>query len=154
MMRAIAPAAISGGTLSAAGEALQRLPPIEARPLHLDRADQLHAVEHARPGLGERLVAHDLHARHRGADAEAAVLGRDLAQLGDFLDVDQERGLDQVGFHLHDDVGAAGQDFRRPGRARKQRNGRLQRFRRFVSHIHACHSPYEHWPQTAAGPFL
>ena len=32
MMRAMAPAAISGGTLSAAGEPLQRLPPIEARP--------------------------------------------------------------------------------------------------------------------------
>src|SRR5262249_45344058 len=33
MMRAIAPAAITGGTLSAAGDPLQRLPPIEARPL-------------------------------------------------------------------------------------------------------------------------
>ncbi len=33
MMRAIAPAAIMAGTLSAAGEPLHRLPPIEARPL-------------------------------------------------------------------------------------------------------------------------
>ena len=33
---AIAPAAISAGTLSAAGEALHRLPPMEARPLNLD----------------------------------------------------------------------------------------------------------------------
>ena len=34
--------------------------------------------------------------------------------LRDFLDIDQERGLDQVGFHLHDHVGAAGQDTGRP----------------------------------------
>ncbi len=143
MMRAIAPAAISGGTLSAAGEPLQRLPPIEARPRTW--IEPISLTPSSTPGhaLASAVVPHDLHARHRGADAEAAVLGRDLSQLGDLLDVDQERGLDQVGFHLNDDVGAAGKDFRRPGGARQQRDGCLERFRRFISHIHACHSPYE-----------
>ena len=80
-------------------------------------------------------MVHDLHAGDGGADAKAAVLGHDLPDLGDLLDVDQERRLDQVGFHLHDHVGAAGQDAGRPGRARQQRDRGLQRFRSFVSEI-------------------
>jgi hypothetical protein len=93
--------------------------------LDLDRADQLDAVDHARPGLGERRMVHDLHAGHRGAQAKPAIFGNDLAQFGDLLDVDQKLRLDQIGFHLHDHVRAAGEHARRSGRAGQQRDRRL-----------------------------
>ena len=60
---------------------------------------------------------HDLHAGDGGADAKPAVFGRDLPHLWDFLDVDQELRLDQVGFHLNDDIGATGQHAGGPGRS-------------------------------------
>src|SRR5258706_10535356 len=88
-------------------------------------------------------MADDLHAGNGRADAESAVFRHDLADLRDLFDVDQERGLDQVGFHLHDDVGAASQDARRSARPCQQRYSRLQRFRRFISEIR--HYP----PQTS-----
>jgi hypothetical protein len=80
-------------------------------------------------------MAHDLHAGDRRADAEAAILSADLPHLRYFLDVDQEGGLDQVGFHLHDHIGAAGQYTRRPGRAGQQCHCSLQRCRRLIPEI-------------------
>jgi hypothetical protein len=77
-------------------------------------------------------MLNDFHAGDRGADPERALLHGDLAQLGDFLDVNQQLGLDQVGFHLHDDVGAAGEDPARTGRPHEQRDGVVKRQRRLV----------------------
>ncbi len=129
--------------------------------LDLDRADQLDAVHHARPGRREGSMTHDLHARHGGTEAKAAVLGRDRAQLGDLLDVHQELRLDQIGLHLDDDVGAAGEQARRPARARQERHRGLQALRRFVSEFdHHAPRPLPHCrgggscPETAARPSL
>ena len=104
--------------------------------LDLDRADQLDPVDHARPGLGECRMPDELHAGHRGADAETAAFGDDLTHLGDLLDVDQKLRLDQVGFHLDDDVGAAGEHAGGAARPLQERHRRLQALRRFVSEFH------------------
>ncbi len=85
--------------------------------LDLDRADQLDRLDHARPGRRDLGMLAELHAGDRRADAKAAVLGGDLPHLRDLLDVDQELGLDQVGAHLHDQVGAARQHARLAARA-------------------------------------
>ena len=55
-MTATARAAIIAGTLSAAGEALHRLPASEARPWICCRADQVDALDDAGPGAFERFV--------------------------------------------------------------------------------------------------
>ena len=101
--------------------------------LDLDRADQLDAVDDAWPRLGERLVVADRHAGSRRADTKAAVLGRDADQLGDLLEVDDQLRLDRVGLHLHDDVGAAGEQPRRALRSGQQRHCRIHSLRRLVS---------------------
>jgi hypothetical protein len=76
----------------------------------------------------------DFHGGDRGTDAKSAVLAGDLAGLPDFLDVDQERRLDQVGLHLHDHIGAARQDAGHARRTGKQGHGGLQRIRSLVPH--------------------
>ena len=77
-------------------------------------------------------MLHDLHAGGGGADPKTAVLGLDLPHFGNLLDIDEELRLDQVGFHLNDDVRPTGQYAGGAARARQQRDSRLQRFRRFV----------------------
>ncbi len=76
----------------------------------------------------------ELRAGDRRADAEAAGLLLDLAQLGDAFDVDQQSWRDQVGLHLHEQVRPAGQD---PGVAlfrHQQRNRLIERTRRLITH--------------------
>ena len=58
--------------------------------LHLRRADEVRGLDHARPRLLEPRVLLQLGARHRGADAPAALLLGDRAGLGDLLDVDDQ----------------------------------------------------------------
>jgi hypothetical protein len=88
-------------------------------------------------------MADDLHARNRSAHPKTAILPDDAPHVLDLLDVHQERWLDQIGFHLHDDIGTAGQNAGRADRAGKQRNGGLQRFRSLVSH--ALHHTPRHF---------
>jgi len=80
-------------------------------------------------------VAQKLHAGNRSADPKAAGRSRDRAQLRNLLDVDQELRLDDIGFHLHDHVGAAREQAGRPARTREQRERSIERLRRFVSEI-------------------
>ncbi len=133
--RAIAPAATRAGTLSAAGEPLHRLPPIEARPRTW--IEPISLTPSTTPGQALFSAAW-LMISMPGTAApmrKPPFFGRDLPYFRDLLDVDQERGLDQVGFHLHDDIGAAGQYARRPGRAGQQSHCSLQRCRRLIPEI-------------------
>ena len=62
------------------------------------------------------------HAGDGGADPKRAILDRDLPQFRNPFDIDHQVGLDQVGFHLDDDVGSARQDAAGARRARQQRD--------------------------------
>ena len=73
----VARAAISAGTLSAAGEALHRLPASEARPWIWVEPIRLAASTTPGQACGQRLAFADLGAGGRGADHEAAVLARE-----------------------------------------------------------------------------
>ena len=77
-----------------------------------------------------------LRSGHGGADPEAAGLLLDLAQLGNALDVDQQRRLDHVGSHLHQQVGAAGQHTCLALFRRQQRDRLVERLGRLVTHVH------------------
>ncbi len=102
--------------------------------LHLLGTDQVDGLEHAGPDLAERLVVVQRHAGDRGADAEAAI-GRllDSRHLGDFLDVDDHAGLEHACTHLHQKIGAAGQDTRRAAGFRKCADRFIKRAGRQVS---------------------
>ena len=63
---------------------------------------------------------------------KAAVFRRDLLEFGDFLDIKQKWRLDQVSFHLHDDVGAARQYAAARRAACEQRDGSFKRRRSFI----------------------
>jgi hypothetical protein len=76
----------------------------------------------------------ELGARHRGADAPAALLLGDGPSLGDFLDVDDQLGFDDVGAHLDQQVRPSGQHPRLARRARKQGDRPFQCVRCLVSH--------------------
>jgi len=125
-------AAIIAGTLSAAGEPLQRLPPIEARPLTW--MEPISFTPSMMPGQAlQKAACRTMSIPDVAAPtAKAAVFLGDLPEFCDFLDVDQKWWLDQVSFHLHDDVGAARQYAAAGGRAREQRDGGLDRRRSFV----------------------
>ena len=116
-MEAFAPAAISAGTLSAAGEPLHRLPPMVARPWTW--VEPIRLAASTTPGQ----TALSLACSFSSAPVTAAPMRKPPASsliwrsLGDALDVDQQRRLDHVGPHLHQQVGAAGQHARLPGSA-------------------------------------
>ena len=76
----------------------------------------------------------ELGAGHRGADAPAAPVLGDRASLGDALDVDDQRRLDDIGAHLHEEVGASGQDARLARALGEQRRRPLHGLRCLVSH--------------------
>ena len=80
-----APAATIAGTLSPAGEPLQRLPPAEARPCTC--LEPIRLIASSTPGqtLPKRLVIMQRHAGDGGADAEAAI--------GGLLDFASSRGF-------------------------------------------------------------
>jgi hypothetical protein len=111
---AFAPAAISAGTLSAAGEPLHRLPPMVARPCICVEPIRLAAstMPATRLELGCSFSSAPVTA---APIAEAAGLLLDLTQLGDALDVDQQTWLDHVGPHLHQ----AGRSRRQHARSRR-----------------------------------
>ena len=76
-MSTSARAANKAGTLSAAGEALHKLPPIRGASLDLGRADQLDRLDDAGPGGLDRFgMFAQFRAAHRRADAKTAILGR------------------------------------------------------------------------------
>ncbi len=82
-------------------------------PLHLGGADQVDRFQHAGPDFSKARVLGQHRARDRGADAKAAIGGLlDRGHLGDFLDVDDQARLHGAGAHLHQQIGAAGQDAR------------------------------------------
>jgi hypothetical protein len=69
--------------------------------LDLGGADQVGGLDDAGPHRLELGVLLELGARNGGANAKAAPLLLDLAQLGDALDVDHQDRFDQVRSHLH-----------------------------------------------------
>ena len=106
-MEALAPAAISAGTLSAAGEPLHRLPPMVARPWTCVEPIRLAASTtpgHTALSLGCSLSSAPVTAAPTRKPPASSLISR---SLGDALDVDQQRRLDHVGAHLHEQVGAA-----------------------------------------------
>ncbi len=103
--------------------------------LDLGGADQVGRLDDARPHGLELGVLLELGARHGRADAEAAPLLLDLARLGDALDVHHQHRLDQVGLHLHQQVGAAGQNPGVAGLRREQRDRLVERAWRLITHV-------------------
>ena len=106
---ATAPAAMSAGTLSAAGEPLHRLPPRVARPWTW--VEPMRLAASITPGQtclsrGCSLSSAPVTA---APIAPAALFLGDRAGLGDLLDVDDQLGIDDVGAHLDQQVGAPGQ---------------------------------------------
>ncbi|MGY2909453.1 hypothetical protein ACVWVY_008474 [Bradyrhizobium sp. URHC0002] len=74
------------------------------------------------------------HAGDGGADAKAAIGGLlDGHHLGDFLDVNDHAGLQHPGSHLHQQVGAAGQNARGAAGFRKCADRFVKRIRRQIS---------------------
>src|SRR2546422_8654107 len=59
---------------------------------------------------------------------------RDRARFGNSLDVDDQIGIDDVGAHLDQEVGASGQDPRLARRSRKQGHRSLQCLWCLVAH--------------------
>ena len=84
---------MTGGTLSAAGEALHRLPAIEARPWICVRADQVDALDDPGPGARKGFVLAEHDARGGGADHKKVAILADPDQVRDFLDVDDQIGV-------------------------------------------------------------
>ena len=119
----MAPAATIAGTLSPAGEPLQRLPPADARPCTCLEPIRLTASSTPGQTLPKLSCSRERHAGDRGADAKAAIGGLlDCHHLGDFLDVDDHAGLQHAGSHLHQ------QDpCRRPEYARRCRLSQMRR---------------------------
>ncbi len=79
--------------------------------LDLGRADQVGRLDHARPGADQRGILADRRARCRRADGEAAVrTPPDADRAGDALQVHHRARAQPPGAHLHDQVGAAGQN--------------------------------------------
>ena len=103
--------------------------------LDLRGADQVGGLDDARPHRLELGVLLELGAGDGGADAKAAALLLDLAQLGDALDVDHQDRVDQVGPHLHQQIGAACQHSRLARFVGEQRDRLVERTRRFIAHV-------------------
>ena len=134
-MEALAPAAISAGTLSAAGEALHRLPPMVARPWTW--VEPISLAASTTPGqtdlsLGCSLSSAPVTAAPMRKPPPSSLIWR---SLGDALDVDQQLGLEHVGPHLHQQIGAAGQHPRVASLLGEQRDRLVERTRRLVAHI-------------------
>jgi hypothetical protein len=70
------------------------------------------------------------------ADAEAAILGRNLVHGRDVLDIDHQVGLDMAGAQAHQQVGAAGQHAGKPFLGGQQANRVFYGCWGLVSHGH------------------
>ncbi len=108
--------------------------------LDLRGADQLEALDHAGPERDHSGVLAEGRPGHRRADAEAAVLGRDVAHPRDPLDVDDEIRLDNARLELNQHVGAAGEDAAHAFLAAEQIRGFLGGFGFRVAHAATFHS--------------
>ena len=109
----MAPAATIAGTLSPAGEPLQRLPPADARPCTC--LEPIRLIASSTPGQTLPKLLWSCSAMPETAapmrkppSAVCSICGH----LGDFLDVDDHAGLQHAWTHLHQKIGAAGQDAR------------------------------------------
>src|SRR6185295_6695106 len=99
----------------------------------------------------------ELGARNGGANAKGPAFFLDLPQLGDALDVDQQRRLEHISSHLHKQIGAPGKHASLAALSRKQCNRLVQRHRRLITH-HQCplvsveDMPASHSPAASANP--
>ena len=130
----MAPAAISAGTLSAAGEALHRLPPMVARPWTW--VEPISLAASTTPGQAFLSAACSpssapVTAAPMRKPPSSAVIWRSSAMP---LMSTSERGLDQVGLHLHQQVGAAGEHARIAAFLGEQRDRLVERTRRLIAH--------------------
>ena len=123
----VARAAISAGTLSAAGDALQRLPASDARPCTW--VEPIRLVASTTPGQACRSASHlaDHGAGGRRTDDEAAVLLANAGDAGDLLGVDDQLRLGSAGSQLNQQIGPAGQDLRNAGGSGEGADGLLDR---------------------------
>ena len=126
---AVAPAAIMAGTLSAAGEALQRLPASVARPWIW--VEPIRSMASTTPGQAcfRRRMRLDHRAGRGRADDEAAVFLADAHDAGDFLGIDDQIGLGPARPKLDQKIGSAGQQFGLAGGSGKQCDGFIDRRR-------------------------
>ena len=130
-----APAAIRAGTLSAAGEPLQRLPPMVARPWTWVEPIRLAASTtpgHTCLSCGCSFSSAPVTAAPMRKPPSSSLIWR---SLGDPLDVDDQLGLEDVGAHLHQEVGAAGQHARLARFPRPAAPPPGRAIRRLVSHL-------------------
>ena len=123
----VARAAISAGTLSAAGDALQRLPASDARPCTW--VEPIRLVASTTPGQARLsgFAFADHGAGGRGADDEGAVLLANAGDAGDLLGIDDQFRLGSAGAELNQQIGPAGQDLRNAGGSGQDANGLLDR---------------------------
>jgi hypothetical protein len=76
----------------------------------------------------------ELGSGHGRTDTPAAVVFRHRSRLGDALDVDDQRRVDELAAHLHEQIRPAGEDARLAVRGRQERRRTLNRVRCLVSH--------------------
>ena len=125
----VARAAISAGTLSAAGDALQRLPASDARPCTWVEPIRLAASTTPGQACLQSFAFADHGAGRRGADHKGAISLANAGDTGDLLDIDDQVRLGSAGTELNQQIGPAGQDLRDAGGSGQDANGLLDRRR-------------------------
>ena len=137
----MAPAATIAGTLSPAGEPLQRLPPAEARPCTC--LEPIRLIASSTPGQTLPNCGWSCSTMPETAApiAKPAVGGLlDRGHLGDLLDVDDHARLHGAGAHLHQKIGAAGQDARCTSGCGEGLDRFIKRVGRQISEYRSCGS--------------
>ena len=121
----VARAAISAGTLSAAGEALHRLPASDARPWIW--VEPIRFAASTIPGQAcRRRACSPITAPEVAAPMmKPPSCFADAEDTGDLLGVDDVRRLDPAGPQLNQQIGPAGQDLRGAGGSGEDANGVL-----------------------------
>ena len=121
----VARAAISGGTLSAAGEALHRLPASDARPWIW--VEPIRFAPSTMPGQAcRRRACSPITAPEVAAPmTKTPSCFADAENARDLLGVDDVRRLHPAGAQLDQQVGPAGQDLRAAGGSGEDANGVL-----------------------------
>jgi hypothetical protein len=90
-----------------------------AASLDLRRADQVGALDDARPGMFECMVAAQHHARRRRADDEEVAFLANADDAGDALGVDDDFWLQPAAAQLHQQIGPSGHDLRQAAGGRQ-----------------------------------
>ena len=103
-----------GGHSIGSGGAVAQVAHHRAAALNLLGPDQLGGLGHAGEHGAERCMVAQLQTRHGGTDAETASLGRDGADTGDALDINDQGGFDHASLQLHHHISATSQN---PGHA-------------------------------------